>query len=172
MSNTVSFTIEEKESEPSDTGTSDTPNIKPSDKETSDTPNTKPSDKETSDTPNTKPSGTKPSVTPSKKPSVIKKKVTVQKPTGLKLNNIKKRKVKITWKKAKNVSGYEIYRCTKKNGKYKRIITIKKGGTIGCINSKLKTRQRYYYKIRSYKIVGKKKYYSSFTGIKNIKVTK
>lgn len=101
---------------------------------------------------------------------VSKSRVSVKRPTGLKVRNIRKKKVKLTWKKAKNVNGYEIYRSTKKNGKYRKIKTIKKNSITGYINVKLKGRQQYYYKVRSYKMVGKRKYYSSFTEVEKVKV--
>jgi len=94
----------------------------------------------------------------------------VKKPSGLKVKNIKKKKARITWKKVRNVNGYEIYRSTKKSGKYKKIKTIKKGSTTSYTNSKLKNRRQYYYKIRAYKVVNGQKYYSTFTGAKGVKI--
>lgn len=44
----------------------------------------------------------------------------------------------ISWKKVKGASGYEVYRSTKKNGKYKKIKTIKKAGTVRFTDKKLK----------------------------------
>ena len=37
--------------------------------------------------------------------------------------------LKVSWKKVKTAKGYQIYRATKKNGKYKKVKTIKKAKT-------------------------------------------
>lgn len=122
--------------------------------------------------PETKPSGSSGLKPPVSQPSggIIKDQVSVKKPSGLKVKNIKKKKARITWKKVRNVNGYEIYRSTKKSGKYKKIKTIKKGSTTSYTNSKLKNRKQYYYKIRAYKVVNGQKYYSTFTGAKGVKI--
>lgn len=122
-------------------------------------PETKPSDSSGVKPPVSQPSG-----------GIIKEHVSVKKPSGLKVKNIKKKKARITWKKVRNVNGYEIYRSTKKSGKYKKIKTIKKGSTTSYTNSKLKNRRQYYYKIRAYKVVNGQKYYSTFTGAKGVKI--
>lgn len=48
------------------------------------------------------------------------------------------RSIKISWKKVKGASGYQIYRASKKKGKYKKIKTITKGSTRRYTNKKLK----------------------------------
>lgn len=55
--------------------------------------------------------------------------------------------VKISWKKAKGAKGYQIYRATKQNGRYKKVKTTK--GTV-YTDKNLKQGKRYYYKIRAY----------------------
>ncbi len=102
----------------------------------------------------------------------VQTEVKVKKPSALKVKNIKKKKVRITWKKVKGADGYELYRGTKKNGRYAKIKTIKKAGTVKYTDSRLKKKKQYYYKIRAYKIVNGNKYYSSFTGKKGIKIRK
>ena len=99
-------------------------------------------------------------------------KVQVKKPSAFKVKNSKKRKVQITWKKVKGANGYELYRSTKKNGKYVKIKTIKKPNTVKFTDSKLKKKKQYYYKIRAYKILNGRKYYSPFTGKKGVKIRK
>ena len=44
----------------------------------------------------------------------------------LKVKKSSKRSVKISWKKQKNASGYEVYRSTKKNKSFKKITTLEK----------------------------------------------
>lgn len=57
--------------------------------------------------------------------------------------------LKVSWKKVKTAKGYQIYRATKKNGKYKKVKTIKKAKTVSWTNKKLTTGKRYYYKVRA-----------------------
>lgn len=87
--------------------------------------------------------------------------------TTIKVRALKRHKAKVTWKKvtlkytvdgqkySMPVSGYKIYRATKKNGKYKLVKTIKKAGTLKYIDKKLKKGKKYFYKVRPYtKIAG------------------
>ena len=76
--------------------------------------------------------------------------------TSLKAKALKGGKAKLTWKKAKGVSGYYIFRAEKKNGKYKKVKAVKKAGTKKWTDSKLKKGKNYFYKIRPFtKISGK-----------------
>ncbi|MDO5292185.1 MAG: PQQ-binding-like beta-propeller repeat protein [bacterium] len=81
-------------------------------------------------------------------------------------------KVSLTWKKVSYASGYEIYQATKKNGTYKKVATINKGKTTNKTITKLKKNKAYYYKVRAYRVVNKKKVYSNFSGIKSVKTKK
>ena len=58
-------------------------------------------------------------------------------------------KVTLSWKKVTKAKGYQIYRSNKKNGKYKLVKTIRKGGTKKCTLS-YPAGKKYYYKIRAY----------------------
>lgn len=80
--------------------------------------------------------------------------------------------MKISWKKQKNASGYEVYRSTKKNKSFKKITTLKKAGKVIYVNKKLKKGKTYYYKVRAYKVVSGKKVYGKFSTIKKIKIKK
>ncbi len=88
------------------------------------------------------------------------------------LKNSSKGKVKIKWKKDSMVSGYEIYMSTNKNSGYKKIKSITSYKTTNYIKTKLKKKKTYYFKIRTYKKVGNKKIYSSYSSIKSIKIKK
>lgn len=84
--------------------------------------------------------------------------------------NKKKNKLTISWKKSSDAKGYEIWRKTGKNGKYKRIKTITKNSTVKYTNSKLRKGKTYYYRVRSYAIGNKgQKVYSSWSGVKGKK---
>ena len=56
----------------------------------------------------------------------------------------------------------------KKSSGYKRIKTTS-AKTFSFTKKGLKRGRRYYFKIRSYKTVGKTKYYSSYSPIKSVK---
>ena len=77
----------------------------------------------------------------------------------------KKKAVKISWNKVSGASGYQIYRAASKKGKYKKVKTVKKGTTKSWINKKLKSKKKYYYKIKAYRIVSGKKVYSVYSNI-------
>ncbi|MBR4020755.1 MAG: hypothetical protein IKI99_05525 [Firmicutes bacterium] len=62
-------------------------------------------------------------------------------------NNLKS--VKITWEK-KNGNGYYVYRATKKDGKYKKIATIKKNSTVTYVDKNITRGKNYYYKVKPY----------------------
>ena len=72
--------------------------------------------------------------------------------------------LKITWKKVSGANGYVVYRATAPKGKYKKVKTVKKGTKL--TNSKLKKGKKYYYKVRAYKKIDKKKYYSKYSKVK------
>ncbi len=74
----------------------------------------------------------------------------------------------LSWKKDSSVSGYQIYRSTAVDGKYKKIATITKKSTTRYTDKKRTNGQCYYYKIRSYKTVKGKKWYGAFSDIKAI----
>lgn len=67
--------------------------------------------------------------------------------------------IKISFKKVAKAKGYKIYQATKKNGKYKKVKTIKqkKAKRITYTKKKLKSGKRYYYKVRAYKTYKKGK---------------
>ncbi len=56
----------------------------------------------------------------------------------------------------KGASGYQIVRRTGKKGKFKKIATIKKGGTVLYKDKKAKRGKKYYYKVRAFKKVNGK----------------
>lgn len=75
-------------------------------------------------------------------------------PKAVKIKSVKpgKKRATISWSKSKDATGYYIYRSTKKNGKYKKIATIKKNKTVKYVDKKsLKSKKTYYYKVVAYK---------------------
>jgi hypothetical protein len=86
------------------------------------------------------------------------------------ISNKKKNKLTVSWKKSSDAKGYEIWRKTGKNKKYKRIKTITKNSTVKYTNSKLKKGSTYYYRVRSYAIGNNgQKVYSSWSRVKGKK---
>ena len=77
---------------------------------------------------------------------------------------------KLTWKKLSGASGYEIYRSTKKSGKYEKIKTVTGGKTTSYTDKKVTMGKTYYYKVRAYKKSGKTKLYSPYSGVKSAKI--
>lgn len=82
----------------------------------------------------------------------------------------KSKQAVISWKKISGANGYQIYMSTKKNGKYKKVATVKSGRKVRYTKKKLKSGKTYYFKVRAYKTYKGKKVYSSYSTIKKIKV--
>ena len=118
-----------------------------------------------SDTTATKPSATttvaKPTAKPAKKVTVKKQKAKVK--AG-------KKKLTVTWKKDKNVSGYQIKIATKKNFKGAKTYTVKSYKTYKKVIKKLKANKKYFVKVRAYKTVGKSKVYGAYSAVRSCKV--
>lgn len=80
-----------------------------------------------------------------------------------------KKKATVKWRKVTGAEGYEIYRSLKKTKGFKKIKTVTSGKTVKFINSKLKGRKAYYYKVRAYKKdANGKKIYGSFSKVKKV----
>lgn len=102
--------------------------------------------------------------------SVIKDVITPLKKTTVKLKKSGKKNVAVSWKKISNATGYQIYKATKKNGKYSKVKTIKKSKTTKWTDKKNKKGKTYYYKVRAYKTVDGKKVYGAYSSVKKIKI--
>ncbi len=86
-----------------------------------------------------------------------------------KATSTKKGQITITWKKVSGASGYEIFTCKTKNGKFKKAGTIKKNAA-KCIVKKLKSGSVIYVKVRAYTTSGGKKTYGDFSKVLEVKV--
>ena len=127
----------------------------------SDTTATKPSDATAATKPAATTTATKPAVKPVKKVTV--KKQTAKVKAG-------KKKLTVTWKKDKNVSGYQIKIATKKNFKGAKTCTVKSYKTYKKVIKKLKAKKKYFVKVRAYKTVGKSKVYGAYSAVRSCKV--
>lgn len=85
----------------------------------------------------------------------------------LKIKGLRGKKAKITWKKVSGADGYYVYRAENKNGKYKKIKTLKRNQT--SFTDKRLKKKHYYYKVKAYDKVGKKRYASSYSNIGHVK---
>lgn len=104
----------------------------------------------------------------------LTKKVTItvlpKTPTKIKVKTSGKQRIKVSWKRDKKVSGYQIqYATNKKFTKGKKRITIKKNKKTSYTIQKLKPKKKYFVRIRAYKTVKGKKYYSRWS--KTVKKT-
>lgn len=86
--------------------------------------------------------------------------------TGLKAGN---KSFTIICKKVSNASGYQVQYSLKKSFANAKKKTLKKAGTTSVKIRKLKSKKRYYVRVRSYKTVGDKRYYSAWSTKKSIK---
>ena len=81
------------------------------------------------------------------------------------------KKMKINWKKqTSQTSGYQIQYSVNKNFKKSKKETVKKNKTVSKTVKGLKKGKKYYVRIRTFKTVGGKKYYSSWSKAKTIKI--
>ena len=82
-----------------------------------------------------------------------------------------KKSVKVTWKKVKGIKGYQIqYSTNKKFKKGNKTITVKSAKSTSATIKKLKSKKKYYVRMRTYKIVNGKKVYSAWSKAKSVKV--
>ncbi|BBF43889.1 glycosyl hydrolase, family 25 [Lachnospiraceae bacterium KM106-2] len=86
--------------------------------------------------------------------------------TTLKSAKAGKKQVKLSWSKVSSASGYRIFRATSKNGSYKKVRDVK--GTSATIKG-LKAKKTYYFKVKAYKNVSKKKVLSAYSNRKSTK---
>lgn len=124
--------------------------------------------------PATKPSesATTPSTTqPTTKPSTTKNtKMVKPKKTSIKKLSKGKKKFTVTWAKVSGIKGYQIqYSSDKKFKKNNKSVTVTKQKTTKATVKKLKSKKKYYVRVRTYKTVNGKKIYSSWSKVKSVK---
>lgn len=88
--------------------------------------------------------------------------VLIGKPQNIKLTNITKDEIGISWDKVDKAKGYIIYRCESSDGKFKEHKKLD-GNTTSFIDKDVKEGHRYYYKLKT--IADKEKYDSDITEI-------
>ncbi|MGF6953637.1 fibronectin type 3 domain-containing protein [Neobacillus sp. B4I6] len=83
-------------------------------------------------------------------------------PTNFKAARYSSTSIKTTWSAVTGASGYEVYRTTSSTGTYS---LVKNTTSLYFTNTGLTTGRTYYYKARSYKLVGTLKVYSGWTAV-------
>ena len=86
--------------------------------------------------------------------------------------NLSGRKAQITWKKNRYVSGYEIQYSVNKNFRSGSKKTVSRASTTKYTLTKLQKNKTYYVRIRTCKKSGAKKYYSSWSKVKAVRIRK
>ena len=97
--------------------------------------------------------------------------VTPKKASLVKVSAAGAKKVKLSWKKDKTVSGYRIAYSYSKNFKSSvKTVMVKKNTKIAATLTKLKKGKTLYVKVRAYKTVGGKRIYGSYSTPKKVKI--
>ena len=81
------------------------------------------------------------------------------------------KELKVSWKKnKKQISGYEVKYSTRKNLKSAVTKKIKKSSAVSCTIQNLKSRKKYYVRIRAYKKAGSKTYYGNWSKKRSVTI--
>lgn len=107
--------------------------------------------------------GTEKSAASSVKTAVYVKNVTLSSVKGA------KKALSVKWKKNSAVTGYQVQYSTSKSFKKAKTVTVKKAKTVSKTIKSLKKGTKYYVRIRGYKTVSGKKYYSAWSAAKSAK---
>ncbi len=76
----------------------------------------------------------------------------------------------VKWKSVSGASGYEVQYSTSKKLKSAKTVSVKKGQTVKLTLKKLKSKKKYYVRVRAFRTVGGKKFYGAWSTVKNLKV--
>ncbi len=76
----------------------------------------------------------------------------------------------LSWWKVAKAKGYDVQMSTKKKGGFKTVATVKNGKKVTFTKRKLKSKKKYYFKIRAYKVVDRKKQYGKYSDVMSVKV--
>lgn len=97
-----------------------------------------------------------------KESSLVSSSTTISKPF-IKSITITENRVRLSWSKNRNIDGYQVKYSTSKNFKVERSKTKLVKNKNKCIIKNLKSNRTYYVKVRAYKKIGEKVYYSKWS---------
>ncbi len=81
-----------------------------------------------------------------------------------------KKAVVLKWKKQRvQTSGYQVQYALSSGMKNASVLTIKNNATVQKTVTRLKAKKKYYFRIRTFKTVNGKRYYSNWSGVKSVK---
>lgn len=86
--------------------------------------------------------------------------------SSLKTTKRTKDQITISWQQSSNATGYQVYRATQINGKYKKIATISSKSKTTFTDTNLSVGTCYYYKVRAFKTVNGTDYIGGFSSMK------
>lgn len=89
--------------------------------------------------------------------------------TGVTLKPVRKGQVKVSWKPVKSISGYQIQYSSSANMKKAKFVNAKSSAKNITVK-KLSSKKKCYIRIRTYKTIKGKKYYSDWSKVKKVKV--
>lgn len=105
----------------------------------------------------------------------VTKKITVTVPTKTTLLSVKNnaaKKIRVAWKKNTTITGYQIQYSLKSSFASPKTVTISKNSQVTTTISKLAKGKKFYVRIRCFKTVSGKKYYSAWSGAKAVVIKK
>lgn len=89
----------------------------------------------------------------------------LEKAEGLKQSKNGTKYITIKWLRTAGANGYIVYRSIAGKNHFTKIAAIKKSTTVTYKDKKVKTGTVYHYKIRAYRSINKKEYYSSYSDV-------
>lgn len=81
-----------------------------------------------------------------------------------------KKRAQISWSRVDGATGYVLYRATREKGAYKAIKTVKRPAAGRYTDKKLKAGKTYYYRVRTYRNVGKKRVWGDHSAIRRVRI--
>ena len=96
----------------------------------------------------------------------------VARPAITALKNAASRKMTVKWGKNAKASGYQIQYSLKSNFAGAKTLTAAKAGTVSKVIGSLTKGKVYYVRVRTYKTVGKTKFYSLWSVTKKVRISK
>ncbi|MDE6567676.1 MAG: DUF4832 domain-containing protein [Lachnospiraceae bacterium] len=87
----------------------------------------------------------------------------------LRKTKVNSRSVRLKWRKTKGATGYQVYRATSRKGHFRKIATTRKNHLT---NKKLKPGKTYFYKVRAFRTVKKKKTKGRFSAVLKVRTKK